>query len=280
MIFELILRLLGKKTAWRLGRGLYMRARDDFGNEMQTNGEWSLINVVVDHVRQSGAGRPLRIWDVGANLGDWSAHAIDLAKKSGQKLDLNVFEPVPSTHEHLVRRFAGVGEATIQSVALSDERGTARMRFVGDFAGTNSLATQHDEDGEFVEVEISTGDAMADMLNLDQIDLVKVDTEGHDLSVIRGFGTMLAAGRVGVLQFEYNHRWIYTHASLFQVFETVKGWPYCVGKVTSSGLKMYDGWNPELDRYFEANYVLVRKDLLKNLNCNMGHWNESGVLIF
>jgi FkbM family methyltransferase len=234
----------------------------------------------VEHFSRIPSDRPLRIWDVGANLGDWSAHALELAKKNGQKLDLNVFEPVPSTRQYLTRRLEGVREVTVQSVALSDARGTARMRFVGEFAGTNALATQHDEGGDFVDVEMSTGDAMADMLALDQIDLVKVDTEGHDLAVIRGFGTLLAEGRIGVFQFEYNHRWIYTHASLFQVFETVKSWPYSVGKVTSGGLQIYDSWNPEVDRYFEANYVLVRKDLVNDLNCRMVHWNEAGVLIF
>ena len=49
--------------------------------------------------------------------------------------------------------------------------------------------------------------------------LVKIDTEGHDLTVLRGARAMLAEHRIAVVQFEYNHRWVFARAFLRDAFE-------------------------------------------------------------
>ncbi len=70
---------------------------------------------------------------------------------------------------------------------------------------------------------------------------------------------MLATGSIEVVQFEYNWRWLLNKASLLDVFALVKDMPYRVGKLLDGSIEFYDEWHFELDRFFENNYVLVRK---------------------
>jgi hypothetical protein len=85
--------------------------------------------------------------------------------------------------------------------------------------------------------------------------LVKIDTEGHDLTILRGAGALLAGHRIAVAQFEYNHRWVFARAFLRDAFELLAGHGYQIGKLTPKGVEFYPGWDPDLETFVEGNYV-------------------------
>jgi FkbM family methyltransferase len=280
MIPDLIVRLLGRNLAWRLGRKVYMIARGDMDNDMSTNGEWALIDrVLAHHARQGVPASGLKFWDVGANLGNWTNHAVEGAARLGVALTVDAFEPAPQTFQEVSSRFASVPAVKVHQQALSDFCGTAQMDIVGATAGTNALATDGAARGDLIDVTISTGDAFAGDHGIAAVHLVKIDAEGHDLAVIRGMGDLLATGAVGVVQFEYNHRWLATGSSLYRLFNLVDGWPYAVARVTSRGLEVFSGWNQDIDRFFECNYALVHRSLLPALATATGRWDSSNVLV-
>ena len=68
---------------------------------------------------------------------------------------------------------------------------------------------------------------------------MKIDTEGHDLTVLRGARTLLADHRVAVVQFEYNHRWVFARAFLRDAFDFLASLGYLVGKLTPKGVEFY-----------------------------------------
>ena len=75
-MLELIVSLLGRDRAWRLGRALYMRARGEKAtNNIDSNGEAKLIAAILREPRQ----RPAVLFDVGANRGEWTDAALGLA---------------------------------------------------------------------------------------------------------------------------------------------------------------------------------------------------------
>jgi hypothetical protein len=114
---------------------------------------------------------------------------------------------------------------------------------------------------------------------IDQVLFAKSDTEGHDLSVLRGAVETLRHGRVDVWQFEYNHRWIDGGSFLKDVFDFIADKPYQVGKLYGNGIEIYDKWHPELDRFFESNYVLVRKGSRIEKLCTQVYFNYRNVLM-
>lgn len=269
--------LLGRERAWRLGRALYMRARGEKAtNAIADNGEALLIRRAVE---AGDVRRSLVFLDVGANLGEWTETALAAARASGRSLQVHVFEPTPAAAGGLERLFGASSSAIVHRIALSDRSGTGRFSIFGDTAGTNSLeADDFASPEQVIEVSLLTGADFAAAQGLGAIDLVKVDTEGHDFSVLAGFEPLLASGAVGAAQFEYNSRWLAAHRSLRDVFELASCTGYRLGRVTAAGIELADRWNPECDRFFEDNFVLVRPDMVTKLGGIEMRWSISNTL--
>ena len=67
------------------------------------------------------------------------------------------------------------------------------------------------EHSERRQVEVQTGDAYCTRHRIERIDLLKIDVEGAEHLVLRGFERMLHERRIEVIQFEYGLANIYTH---------------------------------------------------------------------
>ena len=79
--------------------------------------------------------------------------------------------------------------------------------------------------------------------------------------MLRGATEMLSRGDIGIAQFEYNWRWVFSRTYLRDAFELIANLPrYSLGKVTPKGIEFYDRWHHELETFREANFVLVRDD--------------------
>jgi len=252
-----------RRTAWRLGRKLYCAARGEGHNRMDVNGEAYVQGRVL---KAAQAGERRTVFDVGANLGEWTQSLIDqLAPGAGPSVDIWAFEPSPVTYGRLSDRFADRSDVHCIQKALSDEVGRDRLMMASATGGTNTLAfdaglEQSAED--IVEIEKTTAAQFCEDNAIEHVHLLKCDTEGHDFSVVAGARPLLAAGRIDVMQFEYNHRWIYSRAFLKDVFDAVLDLPYTVCAMRSARIERLREWHPELDRFFEANYLIVHERAL------------------
>lgn len=242
-----------RKAAWSLGRRLYCWARGDLPNDPRTNGEYWLL----DQVMREGEA-DLALFDVGANRGDWTWHATQIASRLGRRASVTAFEPCRDTRAMLQARIAGLNGVRVSGLALSSKSGTADFFSGGAGVGTNSLSSISGSDRE--TVELATVDEIAARHGISDLSMIKIDTEGFDFDVLAGAEGMLAAGKVELVQFEYNWRWLPNHRSLRDVFDFVSGKPYLVGKLNGPSIEIYEAWHFEMDRYFENNYLLIRKD--------------------
>lgn len=252
MIDPLDLRAL-RAALFRGGRKLYQYARREGANDPRHNGEYRLLEAAL---ARAGAG-PLTLLDVGAHLGDWTAEAGRALTRLGRRGEIHAFEPTPQTYAALDRRFATEPRVVSQRLALSERRGMLPLYMAGDLAGTNSLEDQGL--GPALEVRATTLDDYLRERAIQRVTFLKCDAEGHDLAVLRGGIAALQRGRVDVWQLEYNARWIHARAFLRDVFELVREAPYAIGKVHRHGVELFESWHPELERYFETNYVLLRR---------------------
>jgi FkbM family methyltransferase len=257
---------LGRRMSWRLGRSLYLEARGDAGRwlDFEASGEALLQRRMLGHFAKE-PGR-IVVFDVGANVGNWTISLLDHAASLGltERLEVHAFEPVPSTVQTLRQRIGAhpLGRVVrVVAEALSSQAGTMRIFLAGENEGTNSLHADPMRPGlPEVEVRAGTLDGHADSLGLKRIHFLKCDAEGHDMEVLRGAQRSFAAGRVSACQFEYNLRWIYARHYLRDVFEFAAGLPYRLGKVTPRGIETIRSWHPELERFFDGNFVLLHRD--------------------
>ena len=96
-----------KNLIYRFSRKLYTLSRDEVNNQMETNGEsWLQDNILKIYSHSSNfkkSGSPLIIFDIGANIGDWTKML--LTKVSDTEINKNInihcFEPAIKTFEKL-----------------------------------------------------------------------------------------------------------------------------------------------------------------------------------
>lgn len=241
-----------RRFAWRLGRKLYCWAREDLANNPLRNGEYWLIDRVVETCESKSL-----FVDVGANVGDWSMRALDASDAAQRGLRVVAFEPSSPTRAIMQQRSSGRNDLEILPFALSSSKGEANFYANAVGSGTNSLSARS---GPLVETVtlISLDEFLAQRAN-SHVSLLKVDTEGFDMSVLEGAARSLAEGLIDVVQFEYNWRWLANQASLLTVFNFMADKPYWIGKLSPTSLCIYEEWHFELDRYFENNYVLIKR---------------------
>jgi FkbM family methyltransferase len=281
MSLDLVVRLLGRRRAWRLGRRLYMAARGEVPNDIATNGEAALIGQCIRAFRTSDSKESERFvaFDIGANLGLWSKVVLRESEAAGVTCAVEVFEPVAGAFDRLVSEFGQMENVRLHQCAVSDRNGTAQMQIVGEFAGTNSLSPSIDPSAISVEVPVETLSDIRSRLGIGTIHLCKIDAEGHDLAILEGMRDALRAGALEVVQFEYNWRWLMNGSTLQAVFALARDVGYRVGRVAPDHLEMYSEWSFEHDRFFENNYVLVRADVLPRLVSRETRWDDSNVLV-
>ena len=139
------------------------------------------------------------IFDVGANTGQT---AVEVHRAFPEAKVLS-FEPVHSTFLSLKNGTQNYPWLSCYNIALSSQRGTAAMTSVPGSV-TNSLALnvpQHkaaelagQEATEVVVLE--TIDQFGSENHIERIEILKIDTEGHDLEVLRGAKTYFASSKV------------------------------------------------------------------------------------
>lgn len=133
--------------------------------------------------------------DVGANVGYYSVLG---AWRSWPGGEVWAFEPLPHFYAIMSANLHNNGFSRVahrRRMALSDREGTADMRVFGGYEATSTLRelpdafiantrTETGEDSRAETVDLGTLDRQ--MAEVPRIDVMKIDVEGHELSVLRG----------------------------------------------------------------------------------------------
>ena len=269
-----------RRIVWRLGRKLYRAARGETDNRMATNGEAFVQRCVAAGTGKDVPG-PITVLDIGANVGIWTSGLFPhLSAAQRESIRSYAFEPIPETFERLQKNLAELDGAPPRpmQIAFSDEIGEAEMVVMQKLGGTNSLefdASMASAAEDVVRVRKTILATFCDEEKIDRIHLVKIDTEGHDSFVLKGAIDLFREGRIDVAQFEYNHRWVYSRSFLKDVFDLLEGLPYSIARIRGDRLEVLDEWHPEMERYFEANYAVVRDSALGWFPALHGCFDES-----
>lgn len=266
-IYSMIERVLSRRRLWKLGRFLYQGARRELMNHPEHNGEYALFDWLKPHWRQIAG--PLRFVDIGANFGDWSVRLIETLGREAERTEVIAFEPAPAQAERALSNLsmnAQGATVSLERSAVAEEAGSVDFEVTGADTGNSGIATSTDSPSQTrISVPCVTLDSFVETRWDGDIALIKVDTEGNDFNVIKGAAGLFDGRRIELMQFEYNWRWIAFRNTLQDVFQFLKGRDYALGVLTRQGVEIHDSWHPELERYFETNFLIVRRDLVGTL---------------
>ena len=165
--------------------------------------DYNNMNFVRELTRQGFASVCM---DVGANIGPYA-----LIMSEQPETQVLCFEPHPETFAVLGRVLASNDRKKVRAfnLALSDKVG--ELRFSDTACNPCNHILHPDEDGNAIIVKSITGREFCQQENTVP-DLLKIDTEGHEPEVLRGFGDTLS--QVKVLMLEENTSAEAIHACL------------------------------------------------------------------
>jgi len=146
-----------------------------------TNGEAWLLQAL-------SAQQPAVILDVGVNVGDYSC----LALAHCPSAEIHCFEPMPAVFTDLEVRLGDEPHVHLHQQALAAENGTCTFYFDPRATG-NTTALAEDQSGIHGLNEVTQVDARTQTLDsfckeqgIDHVDLLKIDVEGFESSVLKG----------------------------------------------------------------------------------------------
>ena len=152
-------------------------------------------SVHVDVGRRLVRSRIEMIFDVGANYGQ----SAEEFRRWYPTATVHCFEPVAATFEVLRRRVSGMPRLHAHHVGLGESVGEQTIAVSADPLMSRIGST----DGQRTErIRVDTVDEFCRRSGIQRIDYLKIDTEGQDLSVLKGADCLLRDGRAAIVQVE------------------------------------------------------------------------------
>lgn len=235
------------------------------GGLIETSGEtWVLREVVAKRCRQ--VVEPV-VFDVGANVGDYSL----TLKNFLPTADIYAFEPAASVFQQLTANIAAAradGKIKPRNFGFSDSERTVEFysyTVEGHEASVLSSIDQRlptqvlDVQTQCSEqVEVRTIDRFCETEGIRRIDFLKIDVEGHELSVLRGAERMLTSGGISMIQFEFGPANIYSRTYFYDFWSLLSG-AYDIYRIVPKGLAPINYYGEHNEVFLTTNYLALRK---------------------
>jgi FkbM family methyltransferase len=197
--------------------------------------------------------------DIGGNVGNYTAEL----RKRNPSLEIHTFEPSATNIEKLAARFKNDSLVKLVPLALSDEAGPATLFSNEPGSLLGSLTKRKLEhfniafDAKEAINTIRFEDYWKTTLQRRQLDMVKIDIEGHELTALNGFGSALDVTKV--LQFEFGGCNIDTRTYFQDFWYLFKQQNFDIYRITPLGAEKITRYK-ESDEYFATtNYIAANR---------------------
>jgi FkbM family methyltransferase len=229
------------------------------GQSVYCSGEIGALEFLSENYLLS---RPFLLFDVGANNGEY-LHLV-LRALGNRQLRAFSFEPQSASFEALRVKYGDDPRVELKKIALGSNEGTAEIFFTVNGETTASLVSQslsdHSKAGQSCSetVLLSTIDQICRENGIEHIDLLKIDTEGYELDVLRGASEMLKRGGISAIQFEFGDTFLHTPYHFIDFWEFLSP-QYKMYRILRQGLTEVHRYTPDLDIYKIVNYLCIWK---------------------
>lgn len=183
-------------------------------------------------------GTPTFVLDVGSNVGQ----TVFALKQRWPACAVLCFEPAPQAYATLVANVAGLPDVFCRQEAVGSDLGTASMAADAD-EQSNTLRVDEHRGQELITVDVTTVDVCLDELGVTTLDVLKVDTEGFELEVLRGAEGALRDHRIELvlLECDFISRPGWPHGDFLALHEVLTGFGYRLVCFYCHGVDG-DGW--------------------------------------
>jgi FkbM family methyltransferase len=249
--------LLCRKEFFKLNRFIYKIALHGIGvlnfENVKVSGEKYFLNKISKSIKNP------TVFDIGANIGNYTKTII----KSSPRCTIYAFEPHPKNFEKLNEKFRKKNVTKVNS-ACGNTEGTMKIYDYDDEGSSHASAIEgvikniHNKDKIETEVPVIKVDSYVSKKNIDCIDLLKVDTEGYELKVLKGAEEIIKKGGVRCLHIEFNEMNVESRTFMKDIIEFLT--EYKVYRMFPNGLVEIKKYNPPYHEIFAyQNIVAIHK---------------------
>ncbi len=136
--------------------------------------------------------------DIGANVG---AATIYFAQHY-PKARIFAFEPATTTYELLVKNTKDLNLVSIFNLGLYDQDMEAPLFIGQDDSVTNSIAASCENTGNYCQISLRDAKSVFQEQKIESIDILKLDTEGSELPILRSISDWIP--KIGILYLEFH----------------------------------------------------------------------------
>jgi FkbM family methyltransferase len=231
--------------------------------DLRRNGESRLLRRLARAWAERDA---VTIVDVGAHEGEYVK---EIDRFFDARTTVHAFEPSPTAFARLREVRPARVRLLANALGLSDVLGVMTLHGVGQGDSGSFL---HEEGAplgllsqlapsEHQTVPVDTLDAYAARTGIARIDLLKLDTEGHEARVLAGASALLDAGRIEAVQFEFGDRHAATGISFLRLYDLFTKRGYSVARIVKDGLVPLPRYDKNLEIYAGINCLATRTAL-------------------
>lgn len=255
-------RLFAKKRWYRWNKLLFNLSLRGLG----------ILNDDREHAICAGEARTLRaiaggwgprptILDVGAHHGEYA----NMVKQLAPEATIYAFEPHPKAFTHLRQNATAHGYVAVNA-GCGEKTACLPLYDYAEHEGSPHASLYYE-----VIVSLHKGKPVATTVNvvalddfirdhdIRRVDLLKIDTEGHELRVLAGLRAALAENLIDVVQFEFNAMNVISRAYLRDFYAALPQYEF--HRVLLDGLVAFGEYSPVFSEIFAyQNIVAVRKD--------------------
>jgi len=212
-------------------------------------------NYLITHLSQFYSS-PLVI-DVGANMGEYSQKCL----RGFLSPQIYAIEPCSSSFAQL--SIVLNSQVSLHQIALSDFDGNATMYISEANNKLNSLikrthSKHYWEQGESVLTQ--TLDSFAETKNILSIDLLKIDAEGSEYTILLGASNLLKGKKINHIQFEFGGAML-SLRHFFKDFYDLLSHNYQIFYLLNDGIYPINQYHEKLENFCGNNfYAKLRQD--------------------
>lgn len=207
-------------------------------------------------LQQRMAGQFNTIFDVGSNIGEWTR----MARTTHPDADIHTFEIMPDTYRRMLSNIPIDSKIFPNSFGLSDTSGTVDLRYKSDYdAVTTSVLSLQLDDSVIRTGLVFTGDQYVQSRDINQIDYLKIDTEGSEEKVFKGFEQTFKQNKIKMLQFEYTHICVLTKWLLIDSYKFLTPLGFKLGRLHKDHIEFHD-YTLLKEDFIGPDYVAVHEE--------------------
>jgi FkbM family methyltransferase len=168
------------------------------------------------------------IFDVGANIGNYSSSLAEIYTSCF----IYAFEPNFKTFNQLKKNTENLKRIIPINIGLSDKKKEKKI-----YTYLNELDSEHaslykevfsdlHKNNKITSLKINLDclDEFCKNHKIDTIDFLKIDTEGHEMDVLKGGLQMINGGNIKIIQFEFNEMNIVSRVFLKDFYQILKAY--------------------------------------------------------